>query len=223
MASLSEALIDDHRYSDGLFADAEQAVRKGEWEVYRERLRVLADALGRHFAFEEDEVFPAFERASSMSGGPTDVMREEHAQMRESLDLLAAAAPEQDPEGCLAELDALFSLLQQHNVKEETVLYSACEHMLGADAQALAAGAATLAEARRRDAQGALDVRWLEPPEPMHRILDALGRDPEAPLRVRIHREPYPLYELLHEQGYRYQTTHLRDGSFEILIDRAQP
>ena len=222
MATLSEALTGDHRYCDGLCAEAEQAARKGDWNLYRERLRVLADALGRHMAFEDDELFPALEHASGMSGGPTDVMREEHAQMRDTLALLTAAAPEQDPEGCLAELDTLFSLLQQHNVKEEMVLYSACEQMLGAELDALAASAAALTKARRGDRDGALDVRGLEPPEPMHRILDALGRDPGAALRVRIHREPYPLYELLHEQGYRYRTTHLQDGSFEILIDRTR-
>lgn len=220
METLSEALIGDHRYCDGLFAETEEAARKSKWDLYRERLRALADALGRHFAFEEDEVFPAFERASGMSGGPTEVMREEHSQMKTTLALLTAAAPEQDPEGCIAELDTLFTLMQQHNVKEEMVLYSACEQMLGAELDAVAASAAALTKARRGDREGALDVRGLEPPEPMHRILDALGRDPNAALRVRIHREPYPLYELLHEQGYRYRTTHLRDGSFEILIDR---
>jgi hemerythrin superfamily protein len=221
MPGLSDNMAEDHRYCDGLFAEAEQAARKGDWALYRGRLRALADALGRHFAFEEDELFPAFERASGMSGGPTEVMREEHSQMKDMLTLLQAAAPEQDPEGCLGELDTLFTLLQQHNVKEEAMLYPACEQMPGADA--LAAGAAALAGARAHDRDGALDVRGLEPPEPMHRILDALGRDPEAPLRVRIHREPYPLYELLQEQGYRWRTTHLHDGSFELLIDRARP
>jgi iron-sulfur cluster repair protein YtfE (RIC family) len=154
MSGLGDALIEDHRYCDGLFAEAEQAARKGDWAVYRERLRALAHALGRHFAFEEDEVFPAFERATGMSGGPTEVMREEHGQMKDTLALLAAAAPEQDPEGCLAELDTLFNLLQQHNVKEEAMLYPACDQIPGAALDALAAAASALAGARADTAAG---------------------------------------------------------------------
>ncbi len=42
-----------------------------------------------------------------------------------------------------------------------------------------------------------------------------------TPLKVRIHREPYPLYDELHNTGYTWQTTELEDGSFEILITRA--
>jgi len=43
----------------------------------------------------------------------------------------------------------------------------------------------------------------------------------EETLQVHIHREPFPLYEALHNTGYAWQTTALADGSFKILISRA--
>ena len=66
-----------------------------------------------------------------------------------------------------------------------------------------------------------LDVRGLPPPEPFINIMGALQALPaESTLRVRIHRQPYPLYDVLRESGYAWQTTALADDDFEILISR---
>ncbi len=66
-----------------------------------------------------------------------------------------------------------------------------------------------------------LDVRWLEPPEPFERIVAALETlEPSACLRVRIHREPYPLYRFLEREGYSFTTRYDPDGFFEITISR---
>lgn len=66
-----------------------------------------------------------------------------------------------------------------------------------------------------------LDVRGLPPPEPFLNItqtLQTLAND--TSLRVLIHREPYPLYQVLGETGYTWQTTRMPDGNYEILIRR---
>ena len=63
-----------------------------------------------------------------------------------------------------------------------------------------------------------IDVRGLPPPEPFENIIRALQTlSGEDTLKVLIHREPYPLYEML-RAGYAWQTTALADGDFEILI-----
>ena len=66
-----------------------------------------------------------------------------------------------------------------------------------------------------------IDVRGLPPPEPFENIARALqtltGNDT---LKVLIHREPFPLYDMLRGAGYTWQTTALADGDFEILITR---
>lgn len=71
------------------------------------------------------------------------------------------------------------------------------------------------------DYQGAtrlLDVRGLEAPEPMIRILetlDTLGEDER--LRVMIDREPVPLYHVLKRCGFDHRST-ARDLLYEVLI-----
>jgi len=63
-----------------------------------------------------------------------------------------------------------------------------------------------------------LDVRALEPPEPLERVLDALADLPVGDrLRVRLRREPFPLYDLLRRMGYGWSGT-AAAGSFEVLI-----
>ena len=64
-----------------------------------------------------------------------------------------------------------------------------------------------------------VDARWLEPPEPMQRVLQALEtRGPGQRLRLLIHREPYPLYDLLDARGIGWRSRALADGCYEILI-----
>ena len=66
-----------------------------------------------------------------------------------------------------------------------------------------------------------LDVRWLEPPEPFERIVAALEQLPaDGVLKVRIHREPQPLYRWLTREGYKHSTRYDQDGYFEIQITR---
>ena len=64
-----------------------------------------------------------------------------------------------------------------------------------------------------------VDARGLEPPEPIERVLAALEQlQPEQCLRFLIHRQPYPLYDLLRRYHYQFSTQTLADGSFEVCI-----
>ena len=67
-----------------------------------------------------------------------------------------------------------------------------------------------------------LDVRGQPPPEPFENIMQTLQTLTEGEtLNVLIHREPFPLYEVLSESGYHWQTSKLADDHFAILISRA--
>jgi uncharacterized protein (DUF2249 family) len=69
-----------------------------------------------------------------------------------------------------------------------------------------------------------LDVRGLEPPEPMERVLDALDRLPDsARLCMLIEREPRPLYRILANNGYAHSTAVRDDFLFEVTIWRHAP
>ena len=64
-----------------------------------------------------------------------------------------------------------------------------------------------------------VDARWLAPPAPMERVLHALeARGRGQHVRLLIHREPYPLYELLSARGIGWQSRRLADGCYEVLI-----
>ena len=64
-----------------------------------------------------------------------------------------------------------------------------------------------------------IDVRWLEPPEPFERIVNELTTLERGDrLRVLIHREPLPLFDMLRDNGYEYTSVRRDDGMFEIVI-----
>ncbi|MGV8934281.1 MAG: DUF2249 domain-containing protein [Gallionellaceae bacterium] len=66
-----------------------------------------------------------------------------------------------------------------------------------------------------------IDVRGLAPPEPFELIVPALYKLlPGATLKVLIHREPFPLYDILRESGYIWRTRKLPDSGFKIQISR---
>ena len=66
-----------------------------------------------------------------------------------------------------------------------------------------------------------LDVRGLEPPEPLVRVLGALeDLAPDRRLKLVIDLEPRPLYLILKSSGYGYEAQATPAGAFEILIWR---
>ena len=67
-----------------------------------------------------------------------------------------------------------------------------------------------------------IDARWLEPPEPMEKVLRALALlQPGQHIRLLLHREPFPLYSILDSRGYRHDTVPQADGSYVVLIRQA--
>lgn len=67
-----------------------------------------------------------------------------------------------------------------------------------------------------------VDGRGLEPPEPMELAVAALDKlQPGQHLRFLIHRQPYPLYDLLRRYDYNYETTALAEGGFAVLISKS--
>jgi uncharacterized protein (DUF2249 family) len=64
-----------------------------------------------------------------------------------------------------------------------------------------------------------LDVRGLEPPEPMVRVLAALDTLPShGSLLLKIDCRPTPLYRILERNGYLYDEKPGGESLFEITI-----
>lgn len=138
-AMIAHALTDDHRRCDRLLAAVERGAGRREWEAAQSASAELAAAMERHFSFEEETLFPPLESATAMAMGPTGVMRMEHRQIRALLTELHHAAEARDSGECLGLLESLHMIVQQHNAKEEAILYPMADEALAAEAPALMA------------------------------------------------------------------------------------
>jgi regulator of cell morphogenesis and NO signaling len=115
--------IEDHAFR--FYAAGDAAGARAAWAEFELGLR-------RHIRFEEDLLFPAFERVTGMppDAGPTAVMRIEHVRIGELLEAIGGAL-----HGAGAPLplrSELHRVLGAHNEKEEMVLYPMTDQSLGA-------------------------------------------------------------------------------------------
>jgi hemerythrin-like domain-containing protein len=133
MKSIQEVLTKDHRDCDQLFADAESAVAKSDLAAARAAFARLNAAMQRHVDVEEKLLFPVFEERTGERLGPTEVMRREHKMMQDVIGNMDAALAQQDAQRYLGLSETLLVLMQQHNVKEESVLYAMIDQLLSAD------------------------------------------------------------------------------------------
>lgn len=152
--TLQHLLSRDHRECDELLSATLGHAQAGRWAEAGRSFSDFCDRVEAHFGAEESILFVRFEQATGMTHGPTAVMRSEHEAVREALDRVNDAILGRDANAVFGEGDALFILLQQHNLKEENILYPAAERAAGSDAASLEAdmrsAIATPARAARR-------------------------------------------------------------------------
>lgn len=129
--SITTPLFQHHKHCDEIFADAEEACGEGNWAAGTVAFELFRGQLETHFASEEELLFPAFEAATGMTSGPTEVMRGEHRQMRDLLAQMQAAVEARDSDTFGGAAETLLILMQQHNMKEENILYPMCDNALG--------------------------------------------------------------------------------------------
>ncbi len=126
MSQAMKKLVLQHTECDEQLNRCEAALHKGDMAAAGRNFRLFGEHLNSHFALEEDRLFPALEKATGMLHGPTVVMRAEHAEIRNLRDEASAAIEAGSAAQALAVLDTLNVLIQQHNVKEENILYPMC-------------------------------------------------------------------------------------------------
>ncbi len=131
MKNISDRMQGHHRLCDEQYASAEAAVAEQDWETASTGWKAFAAELRRHIDdLEEGRLFPALEAA----GGPAPpllVMRSEHEQMRALLAQMDQALAARDSDEFLGLGETLMLLTQQHNMKEESILYPMMDQLLG--------------------------------------------------------------------------------------------
>jgi hemerythrin-like domain-containing protein len=142
----TQVLPDHHRHCDDLFVAAENAVQRRDWALAEREFAHFRAQMDAHFVAEEETLFPAFEDATGSRGGPTEMMRYEHDQMRDLLGQLDAACKARDGKTYAGVSETLLTLMQQHNMKEEHILYPMCDRALGDRADAMGDKLSTMLE-----------------------------------------------------------------------------
>jgi len=134
MTSISEFFSAQHRACDTAFEQMEAAVSRDDWPQAESLYTELSRDTLQHFVNEEEGLFPLFEEKTGMQAGPTQVMRGEHVELR-----AGDAVQARDRDEVLGTAETFFLFLQQHNVKEEQVLYPMADQVLQGSLQELAA------------------------------------------------------------------------------------
>ncbi|WP_432474415.1 hemerythrin domain-containing protein [Amphritea sp. HPY] len=130
MTSIVEYMTSQHRFCDNSFAAAEIAVSEKNWSEAEKQWGVFRRDLEIHLINEEETLFPAFEQISGNAAGPPAVMRMEHLQMRGMVESMTEALQAKAADGYLNLSETLMILMQQHNMKEEQMLYPMTQQML---------------------------------------------------------------------------------------------
>ena len=123
----------DHDRLDTLLMNF-QALKRTDYAKAKTYFREFKFGLQRHIIWEEEILFPIFERKTGLMSGPTEVMRLEHRKIGRFLEDLHAKVRVQDAESDEQER-LLIEVLAMHNQKEELILYPAIDRSLSTEDQ----------------------------------------------------------------------------------------
>ena len=132
--TIKDFMTHNHRECDRLLTLAEDAIEKGDFDDAKAKYEDFKDETLKHFTKEEEYLFPMFEDKSCMGGaGPTQVMRMEHEQVRSLLGKMDEAIKDADKDRFYGLSDSMMILLQQHNAKEEQMLYTMIQNTFNSE------------------------------------------------------------------------------------------
>ncbi len=119
---------EDHERLDGLFKEY-QLNKNLDFSVAKKAYIGFFQGLLQHIHWEESVLFPFFEKKTGMShGGPTEVMRQEHIEIKDWLNKIKERVHHGGP-GTEEEERKLLAVLGNHNAKEEEILYPMIDQM----------------------------------------------------------------------------------------------
>lgn len=128
--TISSFFENDHREIDAI-------LKRVNFEKPKEALPIFEEfnqRLERHIVWEEEILFPAVGGKNPMlAQGPVRVMRMEHQAIRENKAKALQALREGNGSQAKASTEAMLDVLGDHNVKEEQILYPACDQFLTAE------------------------------------------------------------------------------------------
>ncbi|MEO8331404.1 MAG: hemerythrin domain-containing protein [Gallionella sp.] len=136
MQTITEYMAGGHKVCDDEFAIAEKASYTREWSVAKSAFNTFRDDMAHHFRIEEEVLFPELVSAGGPAG-PVHIMCMEHTQINELLDQMAAALANEDTQEYQGLSETLLMVMQQHNLKEEQILYPIADRVLSAERESV--------------------------------------------------------------------------------------
>lgn len=136
MNTIAEIMSANHKACDNEFAIAEEAALANNWSEAETAFNTFRNDMAHHFKMEEEELFPTLLSAGGPSG-PVHVMRMEHTQINGLLEQMAAAVAHKNAQEYGGLSETLLIVMQQHNNKEEQILYPMADQFLAAQREAL--------------------------------------------------------------------------------------
>ncbi|HEX7766481.1 MAG TPA: hemerythrin domain-containing protein [Nitrospira sp.] len=127
--TISAVFDEDHDRLDALFKSF-QTLKRTDFPKAKSAFLEFKTGLQRHVAWEEDVMFPLWEKKSGMTGGgPTIVMRREHQEIQDCLESIYRKVQAQNLETDREE-EVLLDLVDRHYMSEEEVLYPEMDHLI---------------------------------------------------------------------------------------------
>jgi len=123
MGSIQQFMTQHHKECDDLLVEAEGMLAKQDWAAFSTCWSEFEKETLHHFELEEQILFPEFESQTGMTSGPTMVMRNEHQQIKSMFEQMSLAIEQQDIERAMGSSESIMIFIQQHNMKEEQILY----------------------------------------------------------------------------------------------------
>ena len=131
--TINQFMTNDHRDCDSQFAELENIVDDSNFDGATSMFNEFYDHMIKHFEMEENIIFPKFNQCAGGGCNPTNVMIMEHDQMRVLFTQMKEAIEAKDKERFLGLSENLLFVMQQHNMKEEQIMYNLCDNNLNGE------------------------------------------------------------------------------------------
>lgn len=129
--SITQIMSQHHGECDEIFFNLESSFEAKDWDSIQKAVPHFVLEMKKHFSIEEDILFPAYEQAGVITGGPINVMRMEHVQMRHLFQHLLDAMEKREQRDLTGTWETIQIMMQQHNMKEEGLVYPMIDQTLG--------------------------------------------------------------------------------------------
>ena len=128
--TINQFMTQDHRACDEQFAQLENIVDQENFEGAKAMFSEFQDHMLHHFKMEETVMFPQYSNYEGGHCDPTGVMLMEHDQMRTIFKQMQDAVNANDKNAFLGASETLLFTMQQHNMKEEQMMYNFADEAL---------------------------------------------------------------------------------------------